>query len=646
MVSSGVELAALQFVLHATDQMNFQRPATLRESRAIWLLATLGIVAALYFAKTVFMPVAVAVLLTFVLAPPFRVLRGWGLPRAVAAPIVVALAFIFMLAIASILGQQLTQLAERLPQYEFTITQKIQKLRDSMLSGGTFERMSRFLGKVNQQILGTQSNRPTASISDQPKPAPVEIVQPPPRPTEVIRRLAEPLLDPLTTFGLIVLFVLFFLLERETLRDRMIRLAGSHDLGRTTEAINDAARRLSRYFLLQTGLNALFGTLVAVGLTVIGVPNPILWGILGILLRFVPYVGAWIAAALPIAVSFAVDPGWSMTLWTAALFLMIEPIIGQVLEPLVYGRSTGVTPVAVIVSATFWTWLWGPVGLLLSTPLAVCLGVLGRHIESLQFLGIMIGDEPPLTPAQSFYQRTLSVSTNEAIDEIEQCLKQGKDLIACYQDIVLEALLLASIDRRRGVLDNGNVEQINEVVRSMLAEFAEYEQPSSPKPQPIEVSGQAERERTPAALPLCRDGRPVLCISGPGPFDHTAAQILAQVLERIGIRVRLESDAGISPLNVTQLTTADVQVVCLSYLYLGHSPAHLRYSIRRLRRRMPSTMIVACLFGYEERSVPKVEVTGANEHAMTLSDVVALCSQAVKSERAAICDDLKAKEIA
>jgi predicted PurR-regulated permease PerM len=641
-----VELAALQFVLHAIDQMNFQRPTTLRESRAIWLLATLGIVAALYFAKTVFMPVAVAVLLTFVLAPPFRVLRGWGLPRAVAAPIVVALSFIFMLAIASILGQQLTQLAERLPQYEFTITQKIQKLRDSMLSGGTFERMSRFLGKVNQQILGTQSDRPTASISDQPKPAPVEIVQPPPRPTEVIRRLAEPLLDPLTTFGLIVLFVLFFLLERETLRDRMIRLAGSHDLGRTTEAINDAARRLSRYFLLQTGLNALFGTLVAVGLTVIGVPNPILWGILGILLRFVPYVGAGIAAALPIAVSFAVDPGWSMTLWTAALFLVIEPIIGQVLEPLVYGRSTGVTPVAVIVSATFWTWLWGPVGLLLSTPLAVCLGVLGRHIESLQFLGIMIGDEPPLTPAQSFYQRTLSVSTNEAIDEIEQCLKQGKDLIACYQDIVLEALLLASIDRRRGVLDNGNVEQINEVVRSMLAEFAEYEQPSSPKPQPIDVSGQAQRERTPAALRLGRDGRPVLCISGPGPFDHTAAQILAQVLERIGIRVRLESDAGISPLNVTQLTTADVQVVCLSYLYLGHSPAHLRYSIRRLRRRMPSTMIVACLFGYEERSVPKLEVTGANEHAMTLSDVVALCSQAVKSERAAICDDLKAKEIA
>jgi predicted PurR-regulated permease PerM len=216
----------------------------------MWLLATLGVVGALYFAKTVFVPLAVAVLLTFVLAPPFRVLRGWGLPRAIAAPIVVALAFIFLLAIASILGQQLSQLAERLPQYEFTITQKIQKLRDSVLSGGTLQRMSRFLGEVKQQIAGAQSDQPIASISNQPKPAPVEIVQPPPGPTEVVRRIGEPLLDPLTTFGLIVLFVLFFLLERERLRDRIIRLAGSHDLGRTTEAINDAARRLSQYFLV------------------------------------------------------------------------------------------------------------------------------------------------------------------------------------------------------------------------------------------------------------------------------------------------------------------------------------------------------------------------------------------------------------
>jgi predicted PurR-regulated permease PerM len=628
-------------------------PATLRDSRALWLLATLGIVAALYFARAVFVPLAVAVLLTFVLAPPFRLLRRWGLPRAVAAPIVVALAFVLMLSIACVLGQQLTQLAERLPQYELTITEKIQKLRDSVLSGGTFQHMYRFLSDVNQQISAKQGEQPAISTSEQPKPTPVQVVEPPPRPSEMIQRLAQPLVDPLTTFGLTILFVLFFLLERETLRDRIIRLAGSHDLGRTTEAINDGARRLSRYFLAQTALNALFGTLVAVGLTFIGVPNPVLWGILGLLLRFVPYLGAWIAAALPIAISFAVDPGWSMTLWTVALFVVIEPIIGQVLEPLLYGHSTGVTPVAVIVSATFWTWLWGPIGLLLSTPLAVCLGVLGRHIESLQFVEIMIGDEPPLTPAQSFYQRALSGSTNEAIDEVEQCLKQVKDLTTCYQEIVLEGLLLASIDRFRGVLEDENVEKINEVVRSLLAEFAEHEDVSPAKARLSARSDRAECEQTvPARAPAISapvsgpDDRPVLCVSGPGPFDHTAALILAQLLESAGMRVRLATDAGISPLNVIQLATAGVRVVCLSYLYLGHGSAHLRYSIRRVRRRMPSAIIVACLWGYDERSVPTSELDGGNEYALTLTDVVALCSKVVTSGQSGVSDGPSAKEIA
>ena len=211
---------------------------------------------------------------------------------------------------------------------------------------------------------------------------------------------------------------------------------------------------------------------------------------------------------------------------------------------------------------------------------------------------------------------------------------------------MLEAMLLASIDRRRGVLDDENVEQINEVVRSLLAEFADHGEPSSAEPQASEISGQSKRKRTRAALaPSHPDDRPVLCISGPGPFDHTAALMLAQLLENAGIRVRLETDAGISPLKVIQLATTGVRVVCLSYLYLGHGPAHVRYSIRRVRRRIPSAMIVACLFGYDERSVPKLEVTGANEHAMTLADVVTLCSKAVKSEQTAVSDSLKTKEI-
>jgi hypothetical protein len=246
----------------------------------------------------------------------------------------------------------------------------------------------------------------------------------------------------------------------------------------------------SRYFLAQTLVNALFGTVVAIGLTLIGVPNQILWGILGMVLRFVPYLGAWIAASVPIAISFAVDPGWSMTVWTAAFLLSVELLIGQAIEPFLYGHRTGVTPVAVIVSATFWTWLWGPVGLLLSMPLTVCLGVLGRHIESLEFLEIMIGDEPPLTPAQSFYHRALSGSENEAIDQVEEALKEGKDLATCYQEIVLEALVLAEVDRHRGVLDDDHADKMNQVVQSVLAELADQEE------LPITVSSPPDEPET------------------------------------------------------------------------------------------------------------------------------------------------------
>ena len=430
---------------------------TIRDSRALWLLTVLGIVGALYFAKAVFIPLALAVLLTFVLAPPARLLRQWGLSRVPAALIVVLVAFHIDAGLVLALGQQLNQLASELPKYENTITHKIQNIRNAVANGGTLQSVSELLNHVNQEI--SPKEGASASHPEQRQPTPVRVVEASPPPAEVVRRYIEPLLDPVTTSGLILVLVIFFLLERETLRDRVIRLAGSHDLRRTTQLIDDGARRLSRYFLAQTLVNALFGTVVAIGLTLIGVPNPVLWGILGMLLRFVPYLGAWIAAAFPIAISFAVDPGWSMTVWTAAFLLLVELVIGQAIEPFLYGRRTGVTPVAVIVSATFWTWLWGPIGLLLSMPLTVCLGVLGRHIESLEFLEIVIGDEPPLTPAQSFYHRALSGSENEAIDQIEEALKNGQDLITCYQDVVLESLVLAEVDRHRGVLDDDHADK-------------------------------------------------------------------------------------------------------------------------------------------------------------------------------------------
>ena len=296
----------------------------MREPLSLKVLAVLGVTAALYFAKVILMPLAMAVLLTFVLAPPVRILRGWGFPRVLSSALVVVLACAIILGMGALLGQQLAQLAERLPEYQITITSKIQKV-GSAFSGGRLERFSLLLNNLNSEIARPEPAQPPAAKSEEPKPAPGRLIEPPLAPTQIIQRVVQPLVDPLTMSGLIVVLVIFFLLEREDLRDRLIRLAGSHDLRRTTETINDAAQRLSRYFLAQTGLNIFFGVVVAIGLALIGVPNAVLWGILAALLRFVPYVGAFLAAAFPVALAFAVDPGWSMVLWTFALFIVLEP---------------------------------------------------------------------------------------------------------------------------------------------------------------------------------------------------------------------------------------------------------------------------------------------------------------------------------
>ena len=268
---------------------------------------------------------------------------------------------------------------------------------------------------------------------------------------QLVQRIVTPVVEPLSTTAIVFIVSIFILLQREDLRDRMIRLFGSSDLHRTTIAMDDAARRLSRYLLTQLVVNSAFGVIIATGLAVIGIPSPVIWGVLGALLRFVPYIGAPLAAVMPLALAAAVDPGWSRLLWTAALYLVVEPIMAQVVEPLLYGHSTGLSPFAVVLAATFWTWLWGPIGLILSTPLTLCLVVLGRHVARLEFLDVLLGDRPALTPVESFYQRMLAGDPDEAHDQAEVLLKQ-RSLSSYYDDVALQGLRLAVIDTERGVL--------------------------------------------------------------------------------------------------------------------------------------------------------------------------------------------------
>ena len=421
---------------------------------AIAILAFI-IITTLYFGREIFVPISLAILLSFVLAPLVASLERFRVPRGIAVVGVVIFAFAVIFATGSMLAAQLTQLAEDLPRYQSTVTEKIQSFRETTAGRGTLERASGMLKDLSKELDKPKEAASSPIITPKTPapltPVPVEVRQPDPGALQSLQSLISPLLHPLATTGIIIIFVIFILLQREDLRNRLIRLAGSHDLQRTTAALDDAAARLSRLFLFQLMLNGAFGVAIGSGLWLIGIPSAILWGILAAVLRFVPYIGAVIAAAFPLALALAVDPGWSMLLWTLALFLIVEPVVGHVIEPMVYGHSTGLSPVAVVASATFWTALWGPIGLVLATPLTVCLVVLGRHVERLEFLDVMFGDRPALSPPEIFYQRMLAGDPTEASEKAEEFLKQRS--LACYYDeVALRGLQLAQADTGRGVL--------------------------------------------------------------------------------------------------------------------------------------------------------------------------------------------------
>jgi hypothetical protein len=340
-------------------------------------------------------------------------------------------------------------------------------------------------------------------------PVPVIMQQPAPAPLELVGRYLSPALSPFATLGIVIVVTIFILLQQQDLRDRVIRLIGSNDLHRTTIALDDGAQRLSRYFLTQLAVNVGSGCAITVGLLLIGVPQPALWGAMSALLRFVPYIGTWLSAIFPIALAAAVDSGWSMFVWTLALYVVVELVISQGIEPLVYGRRTGLSPVAVITSAIFWIWIWGPIGLVLSTPLTLCLAVLGRHVQRLEFLEVMLGDRPALSPVESFYQRLLAGDADEAREQAEALLKE-RSLLEWYDEVAVPGLQLAAIDAERGVLRGDQLERVREAIRNVVEELepnedeeASVREAGNGAPAP-EVLGARWRKRCGGAVP----GRP------------------------------------------------------------------------------------------------------------------------------------------
>ena len=574
------------------------------------ILVVVVTVGALYFGREVLVPIALALLLSFVLAPLVRRLQSWHFPRIAAVSIVGIFAFSTIFGLGAFMVSQVSQLANDLPRYQSTLTDKIQSLQGAVAGTGPLERASDVLKDLKKEIDRSGSVPPAEpSLSGQVQPSrpiPVEVRQPDPGALQVLAALIEPLIHPLTTTGIVVIFVIFILLQQNDLRNRLVRLAGAKDLHRTTAALDDAGQRLSRLFLTQLALNAAFGFVIGSALWLIGVPSAPLWGMLAMIMRFVPYIGALISAIFPLVLAAAVGPGWTMVLMTAALFLIAETLVGQAIEPMIYGHSTGLSPVAVITAATFWTWLWGPIGLILATPLTMCLVVLGRHVDQLKFLEVMFGDEPPLTPAELIYQRMLARDPVEAADQARVFLKE-KPLAAYYDEILLEGLRLAQADAQRGLLDDDRMHRIRDAVAEIVDDLATHTdviklkigpaEEHSPLAQLETAEARAEEKTLPERW---RNGKPVLCIPGPSLLDEAVATMVAHLVEQRGVGARAEKIDALSISRILNWETKGVELICLCYVEYA-TPAQIRYAIRRIRRRIPEVSILVALLGNAER---------------------------------------------
>ena len=576
-------------------------------------------VAALFLAREVLVPLVMAALLSFALSPPMLWLRRHHVPRTASVAIVVTLAFCVILGFGRLIVGQVSSLADNLPAYQHNVESKIKSLQGVTKTGsGMLGRIADTLQNFDKQI----DNSPTAATSGSrpghlldssvQRPLPVQIQTTSNAPLQLLQSVIGPLLAPLATTGLVIVFVISFLFQRENLRDRFIRLVGSRDLHRTTEALNEAGSRVSRYLLLQGLVNVVYAVPIYAGLSLIGVPNALLWALLTAIMRFVPYLGIIIASVAPIILSVAADPGWNMLAYTAALFVSIELVFGNVIEPWLYGMNTGLSPVAIIVAATFWTWLWGPIGLLLSTPLTVCVVVLGRHAPPLRFLHVLLGNDAPLAPPEMFYQRLLADDPGEAAEHCEAFLKE-RSLAAIYDDVVLPALALAQDDSDRGVLSRALRARIRRGMAEVIETFAAIEKIEIATPKP-----DAPHDSMP----------PVLCISGRNDLDESALALLVQLLHQRGVTARLESAETVLAQGAEELDvrgSAHTRVIFVSSM--SASPVKAKLLIRKLRRlHLPDTRIMvgfwAAPLASETARRDRLAATGGDMIVTRLQDAV------------------------
>jgi predicted PurR-regulated permease PerM len=561
-------------------------------SRRTSFIALVIATAVLYLAAEVLIPLAIATLLAFLAAPAVRRLERWKLPRLAATLVVAAVGFGVIFAIGAIAATQALSLAAKLPEYRHNIATKIHALRHP-------DRKTT-IGKAAEAIKDIE--RQAA-----PEPPPLPVKEMPATAFEALAQLTAPVAKPLAMTLAVIVFTILMLVDRENMRDRLIGLLGTGRINAMTRAMAEASDRVSRYLATQLVVNALFGVPFGIALHFIGIPNALLFGLLGMLLRFVPYAGVWVAGAMPAILAFAISDGWTPVLWTVGVFGALELLLAYVIEPWLYGKSAGLSPVAIIAAVMFWTWLWGPIGLLLATPLTVCVAVVGRHIPELGYLNMLLGVEPVLSPEQRFYQRLLALDQEEAEELIEQHVAVH-GVAAAFDEVMVPALTLMKIDRRKGALESARERFVYEHVRRIVEEL---------DPAPA-------RE---AAAPVC-------LVAAHDEADHIAALMVAKLLPAAQTCVL---GAGALAAEIAQAVSEHRCSVVLISAVPPNAAHYAGYLARRVRREVSGAKIAVGVWAGADdvgASRERLLKLGVDEVCLHIADAPSLLRQLAATQPA------------
>jgi predicted PurR-regulated permease PerM len=591
----------------ARPSVRLQVPAPLMLAARLSVVAL--VVLGLYFGKDLFVPLALAALLAFLLDPWVTRLRRLHVPRVVAVGIVTVCALAAIGGATLLVGQQVLSLGKNLPQYQSTIETKLRTLRHRIEGDRSLRSATRLIDSVGQEVDATRKALDATGSSGsatRARPLQVQVASGDLSTLKTAQDTLMPVIEPLLTAGVAIVLLIFMLLQRNDLRDRVMRLSGG-DLHHLTDALSEAAQRVSRYLTMQLVVNASYGVPLALGLWWIGVPGAILWGLLAATLRFVPYLGPVVAAVFPLVLAFAVDPGWSLLLWTLALVLTLELISNNFIEPWLYGSSTGLAALAMLLSAAFWTALWGPVGLLLATPMTVVLVVMGRHLPALRFLDVLLGNEPVFDAPTRLYQRLLAGNVEEAADMAELGIAKDGGLASFYSSTALPALGLASTVLQ-GEAGLEHRHRVNTGMARLLRELQRDHPSAHP---PVHSPGPAQDVHD-----------PVFCVGLRWEADALSSSMLAHALALDGLAAQalptsvLQADAG--------LALGGASVVCLSTFH-PDPEAMARHACRRLRRLQPDLQIVLGLWNAPAalREPSAAARLGASAVATSLSETLA-----------------------